>query len=73
MEIKKWVLGPEHPDTRTSMNNLTFIWKGQGRAEEALSLMEECVRCGTSCLGTYHPATKSSLEALKQWCEEGAN
>ena len=41
METFKRVLGAEHPDTLTSMNNLAFTWKGQGQDKEALKLMEQ--------------------------------
>jgi len=55
------------------MNNLAFTWKGQGKAKEALALMEECFRCRTSCVGIDHPNTQSSLKALNQWREEGSD
>jgi Tfp pilus assembly protein PilF len=29
------VLGPEHPDTLTSMNNLAWVLDNQGKYEEA--------------------------------------
>ncbi len=31
METSRRVLGAEHPDTLTSMNNLAWTWKSQGR------------------------------------------
>jgi K+-transporting ATPase c subunit len=37
MEISEKVLGKEYPSTLTSMTNLAFIWKSQGRAIEAIS------------------------------------
>lgn len=30
METSKKKLGVDHPDTLTSMNNLSFTWKGTG-------------------------------------------
>ena len=42
METRKRVLGLEHPDTLTSMNNLSFTWKDIGKQPEALKLMHEC-------------------------------
>ena len=35
METSKTVLGEEHSDTLTSMTNLAFTLKGQGRDDEA--------------------------------------
>jgi hypothetical protein len=61
------VLGPEHPSTLTSMNNLAFTWKGQGKGKEALALMKECFKSRRNCIGTDHPDTQSSLETLNQW------
>ena len=42
IETSKRVLGEEHPDTLTSMNNLAFIWKKQRRDTEAIELMKKC-------------------------------
>jgi len=36
VEKRKRVLGQEHPDTLTSMNNLAWTLKSQGRDDEAL-------------------------------------
>lgn len=44
METRKRVLGPEHPSTLTSMNDLAWMWKVQGRKNEALDLITACVR-----------------------------
>jgi hypothetical protein len=70
METKKRVLGAEHPDTLTSMNNLAFSWKALGRVKEALELMEERVTLRTRILGTHHPHTLSSRTALLGWQKE---
>jgi hypothetical protein len=42
LNICSRVLGEEHPDTLTSMNNLAFTWKSYGRDHDALRLMKEC-------------------------------
>jgi hypothetical protein len=39
METSKKKLGADHPDTLTSMANLAFAWKAQGRDAEAVQLM----------------------------------
>ena len=57
MEIRKKVLGPEHPDTLGSMYNLACTWKHQGRDIEAIKLMEECVHLRIRILGANHPDT----------------
>ncbi|KAH7007845.1 Tetratricopeptide repeat-domain-containing protein [Microdochium trichocladiopsis] len=67
MEIKKKVLGPEHPDTLTGINNLACTWKGQGRHDDALDLMRRCVQLNEQVLGPHHPHTMSSLCELDIW------
>ncbi|OCK93590.1 uncharacterized protein K441DRAFT_565439, partial [Cenococcum geophilum 1.58] len=42
IETSKRVLGEGHPDTLTSMKNLAFTLKSQGRNNEALNLLKEC-------------------------------
>src|SRR5438034_11109425 len=68
IEICSKVLGAEHPDTLTSMNNLAFTWKGRDRDKEAIALMKECVRLTERVLGSDHPLTSSSRVALN-WRE----
>jgi hypothetical protein len=41
MEKRRKILGADHPDTLTSMNNLSFIWKAMGEQTQALKLMNE--------------------------------
>jgi Tetratricopeptide repeat len=67
METRKRVLGAEHPDTLTSMNNLAFTMKEQVRYVEAIELMTECVRLQVQILGTKHPDVISSSAALAKW------
>jgi hypothetical protein len=70
VEITKRILGQEHPDTLTSMNNLAYTWKALGRDKEALKLMEECVVLNIRILGTNHPDTLSSRATLLGWQTE---
>lgn len=41
----------EHPYTLTSMNNLAFTWKWQGRDSETFQLIEECSELPLQVLG----------------------
>jgi hypothetical protein len=70
METRKRVLGAEHPDTLTTMNNLAFTLKGCGQDAEAIKLMEKCVQLRTLVLGANHPYTLSSSAALIGWQTE---
>ena len=70
MEIRKRVLGEEHPSTLTSMANLAFTFKSQSRNKEAISLIKTCFKLRNRILGPTHPDTETSLEALNKW-EDG--
>jgi hypothetical protein len=70
METRKTKLGVDHPDTLTSMNNLAFTWKGNGKKIEAVRLMEDCVRSQKRVLGVNHPHSISSCTALDVWKAE---
>ncbi|KAF2261824.1 hypothetical protein CC78DRAFT_413948, partial [Lojkania enalia] len=67
METRKKKLGVDHPSTLTSMSNLAFTWKGQGRNAEAIKLMSECVRLSHDILDANHPVYMSSLKLLAAW------
>jgi DUF2075 family protein len=64
METRKRVLGDEHPDTLTSMNNLASIYTSQGRGKEAEILGEQVVMTRKRVLGDEHPDTLTSLDNL---------
>ncbi|KAK4243216.1 hypothetical protein C7999DRAFT_18405, partial [Corynascus novoguineensis] len=67
METSKTKLGADHPDTLTSMANLAFTWKGQGRHSDALALMKECAQAWRRVLGEEHPYALSSLATVAEW------
>jgi hypothetical protein len=67
LEICARVLGSEHPSTLTSMNNLAFTWKEQGRSEAAIELMDKCVQLAAQKLGVNYPDTVSSRDTLDDW------
>jgi hypothetical protein len=46
LDIRRRVLGPEHPDTATSTYNLACILAREGNRGEALSLLREAVDHG---------------------------
>jgi tetratricopeptide (TPR) repeat protein len=58
------VLGPEHPDTLTSVNNLAGLYVSQGRYAEAEPLYQRGLRDGERVLGPEHPDTLASLSNL---------
>lgn len=70
METRKTKLGADYPDFLTSMNNLAFTWKGQGRDQEALKLMDECVALRSRIISTNQPHTLSPRTILVSWQAE---
>jgi tetratricopeptide (TPR) repeat protein len=50
-----------------TMNNLARTWMKQGKQDEAISLMEECVRLREKVIGPQHPVTVESANALNEW------
>ncbi|KAL4970220.1 tetratricopeptide repeat protein [Aspergillus stella-maris] len=61
------VLGPEHPDTLTSMHNLAYTLKAQGDISQALGLIKECAALRNEVLGSDHPHAISSFNTLRDW------
>lgn len=58
------VLGREHPDTLTSMNNLALVLDSQGKYEEAEQMHRETLGLCEKVLGREHPSTLSSMNNL---------
>ena len=64
IEIRRRVLGPEHPDTLASMNNLASVLDHQGRYAEAEKLYRETIDVKRRVLGPEHPDTLMSMWGL---------
>jgi hypothetical protein len=64
LEKRLEVLGEEHLETLTSMNNLALDLKSLGRAEEAAVWREKDVEISTRVLGEEHPGTLISMSNL---------
>jgi hypothetical protein len=60
------VLGPEHPDTLTSMNNLAETLFSQGDLAGARKLEEETLDILRRVLGPEHPTTLTSMNNLAE-------
>jgi len=58
------VLGPDHPDTLTSRNNLAYAYVSAGRAAEAIPLHEQTLADRERVLGPDHPDTLGSRNNL---------
>ncbi|KAN0066948.1 hypothetical protein V8E54_014872 [Elaphomyces granulatus] len=64
METRKTLLGPEHPDTLTSMANLASTYRNQGRWTEAEKLEVQVMETRKAVLGPEHPDTLTSMASL---------
>ena len=62
--LAKKVLGPDHPDVATSLNNLAEIYSAQGQYAMALPLYEQALSIVKKALGHDHPNFALSLNNL---------
>ena len=58
------ILGPDHPDTLTSRNNLAYAYLAAGRLGEAIPLYEQVLADHLRVLGPDHPHTLASRNNL---------
>ena len=58
------LLGKEHPDTLTSMNNLASVLGNQGKYEDAEEMHRQVLKLREKVLGKEHPDTLKSMSNL---------
>ena len=64
LRIRQKVLGPEHPLTANSLNNLALLYQAMGEYAKAEPLLQEALRIWQKVLGSEHPDTAQSLNNL---------
>jgi tetratricopeptide (TPR) repeat protein len=64
LAIREKVLGAEHPDTATSLNDLATLLRAQGDLTGARPLYERALAVRERVLGSEHPDTAQSLNDL---------
>ncbi|HEY1016908.1 MAG TPA: tetratricopeptide repeat-containing protein [Herpetosiphonaceae bacterium] len=64
LAINERVLGPDHPNTATSLNNLAALYVATGAYGAAQPLYERALAIQERVLGPDHPDTASSLNNL---------
>ncbi|HME22259.1 MAG TPA: FxSxx-COOH system tetratricopeptide repeat protein [Acetobacteraceae bacterium] len=64
LQSRERVLGPEHPDTLTSVNNLAGCMQALGDAAGALPLYRRALESCERVLGREHPDTLTSVNDL---------
>jgi len=63
--MRKRLLGTEHPDVASSLNNLALLYDSQGRYAEAEPLFQEALKIAEGQLGVNHPNTITIRENLQ--------
>ena len=64
LDMKKRLLGNQHPSLATGLNNLAALYVSQGRYQEAEPLYKEALEMRKRLLGNQHPDVASSLNNL---------
>ena len=64
LAIREKTLGPEHPETGRSLNNLALLLQDQGDFAGARPLYERALAIYEKALGPEHPRTAASLNDL---------
>ena len=64
LQLKEQVLGPEHPSTLSSMNNLAVALRQQGKHAEAEAMHRQALQLKEQVLGPEHPSTLDSMNNL---------
>jgi|SRR5579871_5204666 len=66
VDLRRRVLGPEHPDTLKSMTNLAESYRHQDKFAQAESLDSQALEIQSRVLGTEHPDTLKSMTNLAE-------
>ena len=65
-------LGPHHPDTLASRNNIAGTYRDAGRLDKAITLYEQTLEDSIRVLGTDHPSSLTSrLNLAGAYCDAG--
>ena len=65
-EVQKRILGDEHPDTLTVINNQAVLYRQLGKSAEAEALLVGVVEAQRRVLGDEHPNQLATLSTLGQ-------
>jgi serine/threonine protein kinase/lipopolysaccharide biosynthesis regulator YciM len=66
LDTRKALLGPDHPSTLSSMNNLAVAYQEGGQLARALPLLEETLKKRKATLGPDHLDTLSTMNNLAE-------
>ncbi|NEQ87226.1 MAG: tetratricopeptide repeat protein [Moorea sp. SIO2I5] len=69
--MRKQLLGENHPDVATSLNNLAGLYYNQGRYSEAEPLYQQALEIAVQQLGENHPNTQTISRNLSRLLDQG--
>jgi tetratricopeptide (TPR) repeat protein len=64
LAMEKQTIGPEHPATAASLNNLALLYQKMGAYEKAEALYRQALHIRQKVRGPEHPDTANSLNSL---------
>ena len=64
MRISEAALGPDHPYTATSLDNLAATYRAPGQADQALPLQQRALQITETALRPDHPDMATRLNNL---------
>ena len=64
LEIRRRVLGKDHPDTLDSMFVLAMVTRDKGETARAIELFRETMKAQRRVLGEDHPDTAWTMHCL---------
>jgi len=73
LQLRRDSLGPDHPDTLTSMNALAVAYEKAGKLNRAIALHEQALEAQRLKLGEDHPDTLISMNNLALDYAEAGN
>jgi Tfp pilus assembly protein PilF len=73
LALREKRLGPEHPETAETLNNLAVLFLDEGDNEAARPLFERALAINEKALGAEHPATATTLNNLAQLLRDQGN
>jgi tetratricopeptide (TPR) repeat protein len=65
LDLRKRLLGDNHPSVALSLNNLAYLYQSQGRYTEAEPLYLQALSILEISLGKEHPKTKTTRNSLQ--------
>jgi Flp pilus assembly protein TadD len=64
LQLRRSLLGEQHPAVATSLNNLAVLYANQGRLTEAEPLLVQALAMRQQLFGHQHPHTVSTQQSL---------